>query len=149
MAECEECREVGGVSGAVMGFGVWVYVVMVIGLHVAPLGGGGLDSMTLGPVRADYLLHVLLFLPWVVLKCVRLGKGSRWRVEWAGIGAGGAAAWMATGIGLAVAGEGVQYWLPYRGFNPMDMIFNGVGVVLGGVLALLGNFLAERRFHGK
>jgi len=40
--------------------------------------------------------------------------------------------------GLAVAAEGVQYFLPYRAFNVNDMISNVIGMMLGlGVMGRL------------
>lgn len=135
-----------------MGVSVGLYVVLVIGLQVVPLGGGdggGLNTITVGLLRADYLLHALLFMPWMALLFVRLRWGSKWRVEWVRVGAGRAVAWMVLGIGLVVAAEGIQYWIPYRGFNPMDALFNGLGVVLGAAVVFGGNHITQRRLREK
>ncbi len=104
----------------------YLYVVSVIALHLVPIGGYELNKMEFGPFRADYLLHSLLFFPWMFLCLSRLGAG----VE-RGLGRG--LAWMFVGIFFAIGSEAVQYWIPHRSFNPMDALFNSLGVVAGGV----------------
>lgn len=112
---------------------VLFYVLLIIGLQVVPLGADASDTYSFGPLRADYLVHVLAFLPWLGLLCLRPGGG--WRVVRTDVGLERGLMWLALGVGLAVGAEGIQCWLPYRGFNPMDMLSSCIGVVLGcGVL---------------
>ena len=115
----------------------YFYVLFVILLHLIPMGGYSLNTMEFGPFRADYLFHALVFFPWMFL-CLLL-PGSR-STE---ISIGTWLGWMIVGIAFAVAAEGVQYWLPHRSFNPMDALFNALGVVIGGVAA--GLWLLARR----
>jgi len=86
----------------------YFYVLFVILLHLIPMGGYSLNTMEFGPFRADYLLHALVFFPWMFL-CLLL-PGSR-STE---ISIGTWLGWMIVGIAFAVAAEGVQYWLPRR-----------------------------------
>lgn len=95
----------------------------------APLNGVGLplDNYILG-LRADHLLHASVYIPctlflWDLYK--RSGRnGRRWAV-WA------------TAVAVGLLTEGVQYLLPYRGYDVNDLVANTLGVTLGWVTLLL------------
>ncbi len=72
--------------------------------------------MTVVAVRGDYFLHAMVFLPWATLVFFAF------RLNLAGI---------ITGLFLAAATEGVQYFLHYRAFNINDLIANMAGVIIG------------------
>jgi glycopeptide antibiotics resistance protein len=102
------------------------YILFVIGLHVVPMGGAAtLSSTGVGPLRADYLLHLVIFFPWMFfLPCQpKMSKVSVHRKWWG---------WLGLGIMLAAGAEVLQLWVPYRTFNPVDVVFNMAGVVVGG-----------------
>ncbi len=144
---------------------VLMYVLGVVVLHVIPTGGAGLNSIEFGPLRADYLLHSLVFLPWMFLLLFKpvascqcsaekpraepgrlpgwftirnTGSGllNRYQLQASDIRPVVFLAWMGLGIVLAAGSEGIQYWLPHRTFNPWDAVFNVLGVLLGAVLIL-------------
>jgi len=98
-----------------------------------PIGSGtgvALNELEIGSVRADYLLHTVVFLPWMILVWLYLNAkniSGRQRFNHA-------IRWFYAGLFLAVFSEGIQYWLPYRAFNPLDLIFNVSGVVVGTVI---------------
>ncbi len=105
-------------------------------LHLIPLGEGGTDRFDLGPLRADYLLHTLIFIPWMFLFYTKPDSGRKIRFRWLTplpfLG------WLGLGLLLAAGAEGIQYWVDYRTFNPMDAVFNMLGVVVGaGMLVLV------------
>ena len=97
----------------------WGYIAFILLMVVLPLNGFSnfaLNNVYVVEVRLDHLLHGILFLPWFFISiCI-------YRLP----------VWLAiiAGIGLAVAAEGVQYYLPYRAFNINDMISNVIGVML-------------------
>ncbi len=136
-----------------MNYIILLYIGLIILLHVIPLGEGGTNRFDLGPIRADYLLHTLVFIPWMFL--VRARSPWAWRM---GHGAKSQrkdkekergwhnfAGWMLLGIILAMGAEGIQYWVDYRAFNPMDAVFNALGVVVGaGVFVATGWILKLR-----
>ena len=53
--------------------------------------------------------------------------------------------WFTAGVILAVFAEGIQFYLPHRSFNIMDVLANVTGVVLGSaVFVVKGNRPAQR-----
>ena len=98
---------------------VAIYILVVIGLNVIPLGGSGgvLNRTDIGPFRADYLLHSVVFLPWMFfLLFGGQGKNAAERAwKWLG--------WLGLGVIIAVGAEVMQLWVPHRAFNPMDGLF--------------------------
>lgn len=106
----------------------YLYVISIVVLHVIPTGDYGLDTTEFGPFRLDYLLHSVLFFPWMFLCLSRKGSGAE-RGFRRGL------ACMFVGIFVAIASETVQYWIPHRSFNPMDALFNALGVVSGALAA--------------
>jgi len=118
----------GRLSGVMLIIG---YLGLLLVLHILPLGGSDLSRVTLSVFRVDYLLHSLVFLPWMPLGRRLLGQG---------VGFFPAAPhiwWFVGGCLLAPALEGVQYLLPYRSFNPIDALYNLLGVIGGGLLVLV------------
>ena len=132
---------------------IYLYILLVIVLHVIPTGEKSLDTTVAGPLRADYLLHSLVFLPWMFLAGMwkRNTTGSAvGKQETADSGRFTIApfsrlllasyslrfflVWMGMGIALAIGAEAIQYWLPQRTYNPWDAVFNALGVVIGAVL---------------
>ncbi len=52
--------------------------------------------------------------------------------------------WVYGGSVFAALVEVIQYLLPYRSFNPLDVLYNVLGVLLGAVV-----FMWPKRFTGK
>jgi len=80
--------------------------------------------------RADTLSHTIMFLPWMVIGWIYLNTRKIYgkkRVQYA-------LRLFYAGVLLAVFAEGIQYFLPYRSFSPVDHLFSVAGVVLGGVV---------------
>ncbi len=172
---------------------LYLYITIIIILHIMPMGfvptEKPLNKMELGPFRLDYLLHTLIFLPWMfvafwdkrkkmqrnkptdnldygpsalrsfsfsLLKTHRSSLGSPrpsalrsfsfslLNTHGSSLGSPRPLALLLLlGIIFAASAEGIQYWLPYRGFNPMDVLFNVMGVLIGA--GLLGVWLCMRR----
>jgi glycopeptide antibiotics resistance protein len=81
--------------------------------------------------RTDYLLHTVLFLPWIVLARFYVYRSPE-RLMYRII------LWITFGLILAIGSEAIQYWLPYRSFNIIDLYFNLLGIALGGLIFLWG-----------
>jgi glycopeptide antibiotics resistance protein len=98
-----------------------------------------LNKMELGPFRLDYLLHTLIFLPWMFLVNLRAQSAKKILSEPFTLRSTFPllTSYLIIGIIFATSAEGIQYWLPYRGFNIMDVLFNVLGVLIGaGLLAI-------------
>jgi VanZ family protein len=108
------------------------YVLAILILSVASINANGLSSLSSTRVlniRSDYLLHVLLFIPWMVLISLR------WK-EKKGVGFFILA--LLAGLLLATISEVGQYVVPYRSFNVFDLISNCVGLVIGAMISVAG-----------
>ncbi len=117
-----------------MKFIILLYIALIITLHLIPLGGAALNTTRLGTFRLDYLLHTALFIPWMFLFYIKPGSGRIPEIR--PVRPLPFLGWLALGLVLAGAAEGIQYWIYYRGFNPMDGMFNMLGVVLGAVFVV-------------
>ena len=53
------------------------------------------------------------------------------------------------GLMMALLIEGIQYYLPYRGFNMYDIIFNVVGLLMGYLLFTGLYFKLQTYLEGK
>ena len=99
----------------------WYFIALAI-LMWAPLNGLGvpLNNYILG-LRADHLLHASVYIPCTLfLMDLIRRRGLVWLA--------------AVGIGLLT--EGVQYLLPFRGYDVNDLIANAIGVTLGWLVIL-------------
>ncbi|MFZ9745991.1 MAG: VanZ family protein [Opitutaceae bacterium] len=117
--------------------GVWLELPAVYEVrHKRPLAGKLDLAQVWGRDVRDTVLNVLGFLPvgllaWLAASRSRLG----WR--WLGV--------LGSGLGLSLAIETGQIWLPERVSSVIDLAANGVGAVVGGVGAALVARLGARR----
>ena len=100
----------------------WYFAALAF-LMWAPLNGLGipLDNYILG-LRADHLLHASVFIPCALFFMDVIG--SRWLV------------WLAA-VGIGMLTEGVQWLLPFRGYDVNDLIANAFGVTIGWLVILV------------
>lgn len=99
----------------------WYFVALAI-LMWAPLNGVGipLNNYILG-LRLDHLLHASVFIPCTLFLMDVIGR--RWLV------------WLAA-VAVGLLTEGVQWLLPYRGYDVNDLIANALGITLGWLIIL-------------
>lgn len=108
----------------------WYFAALTF-LMWAPLNGVGipLDNYILG-LRADHLLHASVFLPCAFfLMDLFRRAGERLRPS------GRARTWLVA-VAIGLLSEGVQWLLPWRGFDINDLIANTLGVTLGWLVVL-------------
>jgi len=105
-----------------------IYCSGILLLSILKLNStGSLNEARVVGFRADYLLHVLIFVPFMLL--FRWGWGFAHKSKtWF---------WPAVVFGLLLASvsEIVQWPLTYRTFNPIDLLANWGGIMLGAVIA--------------
>ena len=148
---------------------IYAYILLVIVVHMIPMGDFQLNTFEFGPLRADHLLHSLVFLPWMFLFYLKPGKRAGideevrrsvgelvnkkrsvgGRLEKSSVGLGTCLVWMGLGIILAVGTEALHYWVPYRNFNPMDALFNTLGVLIGAVFLVMVSAAFAKQKAGK
>jgi len=87
--------------------------------------------------RLDYLLHAALVLgfAWIYIWSKLIREHIFREKE--------ALLIIAVSLLAAMLLEGIQYYLPYRKFNPMDMLSNVFGAVIGSLFILLSDRLAK------
>ena len=114
---------------------IGAYLLLVLVLHLIPTTGSdgtALSSRTIIFFRADYLLHLLIFIPFMVLVWLHLDReqvtgAARFNY---------ALLWLVAGSIYAALLEGLHLLVPYRTFNPVDLVLNVAGVVTGSLIFL-------------
>lgn len=114
-----------------------LYFVCLALLMWLPMGFVPLDNFVFG-IRMDHLVHASVYIPcsfflmdWILNPSKYLRKDLL-------------LLWLA-GVGVGILTEGVQYLLPYRGFDINDLCANIIGVTLG--WAVIGYHKSRRKFQ--
>jgi VanZ family protein len=105
------------------------YLIALFILAILPLNStseSALVDVFVVNIRLDYLLHSILFLPWVFLYLLNF------RVA----GIFDKSIMVVAGLLMAFATEGVQYFLTYRSYNVNDLLANWLGVLSGSFILL-------------
>ena len=121
----------------------WGWLIMVLILNVVPFGNEtnrSLSSNKLFKFRLDYVVHSLTFLVFAWIWVFGKIKDVCWFESYEVLKFGGIVFVSAMVIEL------LQIFVPYRTFNPMDMIAN----IFGAILTILCMFVSHRlhRLHG-
>jgi len=104
---------------------LFAYITVIIVLVVLPLNDAKSSILTdnyLVKIRLDYLVHIIIFLPFILLVKISYTMNILNIIF----------------LGLLFAGicEGVQYLLPYRSFNINDLLANMIGTAIGIILVV-------------
>ncbi len=119
----------------------WLWLLILLLLNVIPIGNETNKALTDNRIvfRLDYLIHFTMMLFFAII----WGVGKRRNVSWfakhetlkyCGV-------LLIAGIGL----ELLQLILPWRTFNPMDLLANFVGAVLAVVIIIVSKLIANLR----
>jgi len=121
----------------------WGWLIIVVFLNVVPLGNELNQDLTTKRFvfRLDYVVHSLTFLIFAWIWVLGKIKNVCWFESYEVLKFGGIVFVSAMGVEL------IQIFVPYRTFNPMDMIAN----LFGAILAMLCVFISHRlyRLHGQ
>jgi VanZ family protein len=95
-----------------------LYLLIIILMILLPINSkeSSLNNNYVLYIRADYLGHSFLFLPWMWLKPFNTRKLF-------------ILVWLIGGVVFAGITEGIQYFLPYRSFNVNDLFANFAGLI--------------------
>lgn len=118
------------------------FILVVVVFQVVPIDilyETGLTKKKIGPLGIDQTLHIIGFLPWMTIGWIGIWKGHpfgppRKKMFFQALG------WMLLGYVIGVLVELIQYYLPYRSFNKMDMVYNFIGVFVGSVCLLFNPY---------
>ncbi|MFR9597422.1 MAG: hypothetical protein SNH79_07605 [Rikenellaceae bacterium] len=102
-----------------------LFIISLILLMIIPIGNTTSlinNTFTVG-LRGDYLLHALIYLPWMFVGKLLFGVKLNKYI------------WFAVGLVTVLALEYIQMLLPYRGFNVNDIIAGLIGVVLSLIIS--------------
>ena len=120
----------------------WGWLIVVLILNVVPLGNEtnrGLSGNKIFKFRLDYVMHSLTFLVFARIWVLGKIKDVCWFESYEVLKFGGIIFVAAVGIEL------IQIFIPYRTFNPMDLMAN----LFGAILAMICMFVSHRlhRLH--
>ena len=108
----------------------WGWLIIILTTNVIPLGND-INKIINKPVfkfRLDYLIHFCSFLIFIPLYFIEVRRGgpifSKKPVLKYILIVGSS----------AILFECIQYFLPYRTFNPMDLISNLTGAIIGTII---------------
>jgi len=120
---------------------LWGWLIVVLVLNVVPLGNElNQDLTTIRFVfRLDYVLHSLSFLVFALIWVLGKIKGVCWFETYVVLKFGGIVFISAISIEL------LQIFIPYRTFNPMDMIANLFGAIITMICIVISHRL--HRLH--
>ena len=103
-----------------------LYLLFLILMTILPLNGSSsahLNDILVVNIRLDYLIHSILFIPWIFL----------YMISFRPAGLSEKLLMIAAGLLMAFSTEGVQYFLSYRSYNINDLLSNFLGVILGAI----------------
>lgn len=108
----------------------WIGIVLLI---ILPINSKEtqFNNYCIFGIRADYLCHALVFLPWMFMSRVKIRNKS--------------VIWFFTGLAFAGLIECAQLFLPYRTFNIRDLIANISGVLISLLIYLFGNLMFSEK----
>ena len=121
----------------------WGWLIIVVVFNVIPLGketNRSLSGNNIYQFRLDYVVHSLTFLVFAWIWVLGKIKNVCWFKSYEVLKFGGIVFISALGLEL------LQILIPYRTFNPMDMMAN----LIGAILTMLCIFISHRlhRLHG-
>lgn len=117
----------------------WIWLAILLLINTIPLGDSANRVLkgTRFVFRLDYLVHSLTFLAFSGIFLLARLNGQLVFVTRPVL------KYVVVVIPAAILFELIQYLLPYRSFNPLDLIYNLAGTVLGLGLILFLPFIKQ------
>jgi len=122
------------------------YLLLLLTVHIVPLAGQELSFVASGNNRAGSLLQTLIFLPWMPIGYLWLQTKAKAVIVCAPISGSAIRPhvsgwqqfmWFLFGILSSCGLEGLLYLLPYRSYEPVNCLYNLLGVFGGWFLLLM------------
>lgn len=123
----------------------WFWLLAIFIINAIPLGNEvhqSLSGSSLWGFRFDYLAHLAMMLIFTIIWVMGKNRNVNWFASYETLKY--IIVVVAAGIGL----ELIQLALPWRAFNPMDMLSNLIGAGLATLIILILNFYNSKKIHG-
>ncbi len=123
----------------------WLWLLVLVVFNAIPLGNEANRSLSgnkLWRWRLDYLLHLAMILVFAFIWVMGKNRNVNWFASYETLKY--IMVVVAAGIGL----ELIQLALPWRAFNPMDMLSNLIGAGLATLIILILSFHNSKKIHG-
>lgn len=114
----------------------WLWLLILIIVNVIPLGNSTNQSLSGNKVlayRLDYLAHSLMILCFAWIWVLGKIKHVHWFANYEAL------KYSAIVVGAGVCLELLQLLVPWRTFNPMDMMYNLLGAGLAVVFIIISH----------
>ena len=108
----------------------WGWLIIVLATNIIPLGND-INKIIHKPIfkfRLDYLIHFISFLIFIPLYFIDIKRGDPIFSQKPVL------KYLLIVGSSAILFECLQYFLPYRTFNPMDLISNLIGAIIGTII---------------
>ena len=109
----------------------WYWLIILLVINVIPLGND-LNTVIHKPsvfkFRLDYLIHFCSFLIFIPLYFIDIKRGGPFFSKKPVL------KYILIVGSSAILFESIQYFLPYRTFNPIDLISNLTGAIIGTII---------------
>lgn len=104
------------------------YLIVLILLATLPINGSKstVNKTFVAEIRLDYLIHATFLIPWMIFLLLFDWKTKKVYVIW-----------FSLGLITAFFIEYVQYFLPYRTYNILDLLNNFLGLFLGTLIWII------------
>jgi VanZ family protein len=108
----------------------WYWLIILLVINVIPLGNdiNKIVHKLIFKFRLDYLVHFCSFLIFIPLCFIDIKRGDSFFSKKPIL------KYLLIVGGSAILIECIQYFLPYRTFNPMDLISNLTGAIIGTII---------------
>ena len=109
----------------------WYWLIILLLINIIPLGNDlntVIHKTSVFKFRLDYFIHCCSFLIFIPLYFIEVRRGGRIFSKKPVL------KYLLIIDGAAVIFELIQYFLPYRTFNPMDLISNLTGAIIGTII---------------
>lgn len=108
----------------------WYWLIILLVINVIPLGNdiNKIVHKLIFKFRLDYLVHFCSFLIFIPLCFIDIKRGGPFFSKKPVL------KYMLIVGSSAILFESIQYFLPYRTFNPIDLISNLTGAIIGTII---------------
>ncbi len=118
----------------------WLWLIVLILVNVIPIGSDkSLNQNRLFEIRLDYFIHAVMILCFAWIWVHSRITGVKWFLHRESLKY--SVLVLCAGVGL----ELLQLLVPWRSFNPVDMVYNIMGAILVVILISVSSLLNSRR----